>query len=233
VSDISQEGARLDLFKTLGDNTRYAIYLELARSPKALTTAEIADVIDLHPNTVRPHLERMRDVGLVEVAVDGRGEVGRPQHRYSLAADAPSLGLEPPVMPVLARMVLAMAERLGGGPDDAFATGSDEGALRARPYASAPSSLEALVSDLDVLGFDPVVAEAFGDDPDVAVVAFAQCPFGDLAARHPKLVCSLHHGLIAGFVGAMGDAEVREFCSVVDRTPCQVSVAPAIATPLR
>jgi len=228
-----EHGARLDLFKTLGDNTRYAIYLELARSPKALTTAEIADMIELHPNTVRPHLERMRDVGLVAVAVDGRGEIGRPQHRYSLASDAPSLGLEPPVMPVLARMVLAMAERLGGGPDDAFATGSDEGAMRARPYASAPSSLEALVSDLDLLGFDPVVAEAFAGDPDAAVVAFAQCPFGDLAAQHPKLVCSLHHGLIAGFVATMGDTEVREFCGVMDRTPCQVSVAPAIATPLR
>ena len=58
--------ARLDLFKTLGDNTRYAIYLELARSPRPLTTAEIAETISLHPNTVRPHLERMRDVGLVK-----------------------------------------------------------------------------------------------------------------------------------------------------------------------
>ena len=44
-----QHSARLDLFKTLGDNTRYAIYLELARSAKALTTAEIADMIELHP----------------------------------------------------------------------------------------------------------------------------------------------------------------------------------------
>lgn len=223
-TSVSADQTRRDLFKTLGDNTRYAIYLELARSPKALTTAEISDLIDLHPNTVRPHLERMRDVGLVVVAVDGRGEIGRPQHRYSLAADAPSLGLEPPVMPVLARMVLSMAERLGGGPDDAFATGCDEGAIRARPFASAPSTLEALVSDLDRLGFDPVVDEARDGDPDAAVVAFAQCPFGDLAAQHPRLVCSLHHGLIAGFVAAMGDTEVREFCSVVDRTPCQVSI---------
>ena len=100
--------ARLDLFKTLGDNTRYAIYLELARTSRPLTTAEVADTIGLHPNTVRPHLERMRDVGLIDVQVGGRGEIGRPQHRYSLAAVAPSLGFEPPVMPILARMVLSM-----------------------------------------------------------------------------------------------------------------------------
>lgn len=220
--------ARLDLFKTLGDNTRYAIYLELARSPRPLTTAEIAETIELHPNTVRPHLERMRDAGLVEVQAGGRGEIGRPQHRYSLATDAPSLGLEPPVMPVLARMVLAMATRLGAGPDDARAVGFDEGARRALPYAAAPSSLEALVSDLDRLGFDPVVSEADdADDADDAVVAFANCPFAGLAEEHPDLVCSLHHGLVAGFASGMGDAEIREFCSVVDRTPCQVTVGAA------
>lgn len=215
--------ARLDLFKTLGDNTRYAIYLELARANKPLTTAEVADTIDLHPNTVRPHLERMRDVGLVVVEVGGRGEIGRPQHRYSLAPDAPSLGLEPPVMPLLARMVLSMAERLGAGADDARAVGDREGAERAERFSDAPSSLEAIVSELDMLGFDPVVSDD-GDDPDAAVIAFANCPFGDLAVAHPDLVCSLHHGLIAGFVRHMGDTEVRSFCSVADRTPCQVTV---------
>ena len=215
--------ARLDLFKTLGDNTRYAIYLELARAAKPLTTSEIADTIELHPNTVRPHLERMRDAGLVDVQVGGRGEIGRPQHRYSLAADAPSLGLEPPVMPMLARMVLSMAERLGAGPEDARAVGDGEGALRAARFSDAPSSLEAIVSDLDILGFDPVVSDD-ADDVDAAVIAFANCPFGDLAVAHPELVCSLHHGMIAGFVRGMGDAEVRSFCTVVDRTPCRVTV---------
>jgi predicted ArsR family transcriptional regulator len=215
--------ARLDLFKTLGDNTRYAIYLELARAAKPLTTSEIADTIELHPNTVRPHLERMRDTGLVVVEAGGRGEIGRPQHRYSLAADAPSLGLEPPVMPVLARMVLSMAERLGAGPDDARGVGEGEGAVRAERFRDAPSSLEAIVSDLDILGFDPVVSDD-ADDPDAAVIAFANCPFGELAVAHPDLVCNLHHGLIAGFVRQMGDAEVRSFCTVVDRTPCQVTV---------
>jgi predicted ArsR family transcriptional regulator len=222
-----------DLLRVLGDNTRYAIYLELARSPRPLVTSEIAEMLGLHPNTVRPHLERMREVGLLDVTTDPRGEVGRPQHRYSLAADAPSLGLEPPTMPVLARMVLSLAERLGAGADDAAEVGEAEGRARAAAYEDAPSTLEALVADLDRLGFDPIVAEGRDGeeqpaaDPDdvTAVVAFANCPFYDLARAHPDLVCSLHRGLVAGFVAQMGDAEVAEFCPLAHRTPCQVSVA--------
>jgi predicted ArsR family transcriptional regulator len=218
-----------DVLKVLGDNTRYGIYLELARAARPLVTAEIAETLGLHPNTVRPHLERMREVGLLDVTTDARGEVGRPQHRYSLAPDAPSLGLEPPTVPLLARMVLDMAERLHASPDDAAAVGEGEGAARAERYADAPSALEALVADLDRLGFDPVVAaEAVddADDGDTAIVAFANCPFATFAATHPELVCALHRGLVAGFVAAMGDAEVLEFCPLAHRTPCQVSIGP-------
>src|SRR6187431_2345803 len=188
VRASAQNPRQLDLLKALGDNSRYAIYLELARSAKPLTTADIAESLGLHANTVRPHLERMRDIGLLDVAVGGRGDVGRPQHRYSIAADAPSLGLEPPTMPMLARMVLHMAQRLNASADDAMAVGETEGASRAARYRLSPSTLEALVSDLDRLGFDPVVTDVMDDD-DAAVVAFANCPFADLAAEHPELVC--------------------------------------------
>lgn len=223
VDPTTPNPSQLDVLKALGDNTRYAIYLELARSSRPLATADIADTLDLHPNTVRPHLERMREVGVLDVEMGGRGDVGRPQHRYSVAADAPSLGLEPPTMPVLAKMVLAMAKRLGASPDDAEAVGRDEGTMRAAPFERAPSTLEALVSDLDRLGFDPVVTD--DADDDAAVVAFANCPFADLAAEQPDLVCGLHRGLVAGFVAEMGDAEVREFCPLTARTPCRVTVA--------
>jgi predicted ArsR family transcriptional regulator len=211
-----------DVLKALGDNTRYAIYLELARAARPLGTAEIAEALGLHANTVRPHLDRMREAGLLDVTTDGRGDVGRPQHRFSLAAEAPSLGLEPPTTPVLARMVLDMAERLQASAADAFAVGHGEGASRADHYANFPSALEALVDDLDRLGFDPVVAES--DTPDNAIVAFANCPFAAYAESHPDLVCGLHHGLVAGFVDTMGDAEVAEFCTLVHRTPCQVEL---------
>jgi predicted ArsR family transcriptional regulator len=219
----------LDVLKALGDNTRYAIYLELARSARPLATADIAESLALHANTVRPHLERMRDAGLLAVEIGGRGDVGRPQHRYCVAPDAPSLGLEPPTMPVLARMVLSMAKRLQASGDDAAAVGLDEGRIRARNYQNAPSTLEALVSDLDRLGFDPVVTDAepsdASKDDGAAVIAFANCPFADLAEEHPELVCGLHRGLVAGFVAQMADTETRDFCTLTSRTPCRVTVA--------
>jgi len=120
--------------------------------------------------------------------------------------------------------VLAMAARLQASADDAEAVGRVEGATRAHPYQQAPSTLEALVSDLDRLGFDPLVTDS-PDDADAAVIAFAHCPFADLAAQHPDLVCGLHRGLVAGFVAEMGDAEVSEFCTLTSRTPCRVTVA--------
>tara|TARA_R110002110_G_scaffold8575_1_gene42951 strand:- start:6 stop:689 length:684 start_codon:yes stop_codon:yes gene_type:complete len=222
--------SQLDLLKTLGDNTRYAIYLELARASVPKTTAEISETLSLHPNTVRPHLERMREVGLLLVEVGGRGELGRPQHRYSVAPDAPSLGLEPPAMPVLARMVLSMAKRLQATPGDAEAIGYDEGRSRAGGYRAARSTLEALVADLDRLGFDPVVSDdprvdPASDDDLAAVVSFANCPFADLAQQHPDLVCSLHRGLVIGFVADMGDTQIGEFRDITSRTPCRVTVS--------
>jgi predicted ArsR family transcriptional regulator len=121
-------------------------------------------------------------------------------------------------------MVLGLAQRLNASASDAEAVGQREGAARASHYLQAPSTLEALVSDLDRLGFDPVVSDVVDDD-DAAIVAFANCPFSDLAAEHPELICGLHRGLVAGFVAEMADTEVREFCSLTSRTPCRVTVS--------
>jgi predicted ArsR family transcriptional regulator len=216
-----QDAARLDVLKALGDNTRYAIYLELARSPIPLTTAEIGDVLGLHVNTVRPHLERMRDVGLLQVDTLPRGEVGRPQHRYSLAADAPSLGLEPSPMPTLARALLTAAHLAGLSPEELADAGRVQGDEQGAQWPEGTDPVEALVVEQARLGFDPEVV----DLDDGAVMAFANCPFRALAEQHPDLVCSLHCGMVEGLVEHLGGAEVSAFHSLLDRTPCQVELA--------
>lgn len=210
----------LEVLKTLGDNTRYAIYLELARSPRPLTTAEIAATLQLHPNTVRPHLERMRDLDLVEVTTAPTGAVGRPQHRYSIGEEAPSLGLEPPAFPLLTRVLLESAANAGIAAEDLTEAGRDQGAAGQRAADPSLCCADALVADLTDLGFDP----ARVDEGDSTTVAFTHCPFRELAEAHPVLVCSVHRGMVEGFVDGYEGASVNAFHSLVDHTPCRVTI---------
>ena len=213
---------RLEVFKALGDNTRYAIYLELARSPVGRSTAEIADTLGLHPNTVRPHLDRMREVGLLDVTIEGRGNVGRPQHRYSLAPDAPSLGLEPPAFRMLATMLTGVAAAAELPPDTVAGAAHGVGAHAAEERGAKPKTcVAALTAELASLGFDP----ALGEDANAATIAFTHCPFRELAEVHPEIVCHLHRGLVEGFVNRAGGAAVTEFATLEDRDPCRVDLA--------
>ncbi len=212
---------RLDVLKALGDNTRYAIYLEMARAASPLATAEIADTLGLHPNTVRPHLERMREVGLLEVVSVARGAVGRPQHRYSLAADAPALGLEPPAFPVLARMLLRLAAQARLPAADAVEAGREHGVAAAARFDPGVPCQAALLTELAALGFDPASVE----DDEGVTIGFTRCPFEELARANPDLVCSLHRGLVEGFVAARRGGTVTAFHDLADRTPCQVEIA--------
>ena len=164
----------------------------------------------------------MREVGLLEVATDHAGRSDDPSTSTGWRADAPSLGLEPPTFPLLARMLLQVAEAAGIDPADVVEVGREQGGLDAR---RAPrrrmSCVAALSARLAELGFDPALVE----DDDVATIAFTHCPFQELAEAAPDLVCNLHRGLVEGFVDEVGGAEVSSFHTLADRTPCQVSLA--------
>ncbi|HSH61812.1 MAG TPA: helix-turn-helix domain-containing protein [Acidimicrobiales bacterium] len=214
---------RLQVFKALGDNTRYAIYLELARAELPRSTSEIAETLDLHPNTVRPHLERMREVGLLHVEADNQGTVGRPQHRYSLAAVAPSLGLEPASSPLLAGLLANVAAACEPASDDVAGAGRDHGRHVAmiRTEQGQRGCVQAVNAEMVDLGFDPVQS----GDARTTTIAFTQCPFLSLAQAFPELVCHLHRGMIEGMAEVLGDARVTRFATLADRDPCQADLA--------
>lgn len=226
--------ARLELFKVLGDNTRYAIYLELARSPRPLATAEIAATLGLHANTVRPQLEKMREVGLLQVEVDGRGGVGRPQHRYALAADAPSLGLEPALFPLATKVLLQMAASAGLGATEAIEAAREQARSLSGSAVGSRSFVDMVSHQLSELGFDPtVVASEPGLEhapgtgpaaPTQVTLVFGHCPFRELAEANPALICGLHQGLVEGMVAASRSGAGCRFRSLVDRNPCQVDL---------
>lgn len=218
----------LEVLKALGDETRYAMYRELASSTSPLSAQELADALGLHANTVRLHLERLRDAGLVESEAIHRGTVGRPQHHYFLAPGAPGLGFDPPAHVLLAGLLAAMAERLGANPDDATDTGYVWGTEAGRRTRSR-SCVNALVGELERLGFEPVAdaaapAGASAESGPVRI-DFLHCPFRDLAEAYPELVCNLHRGLCEGVVDQVGGGNIEAFATLYDPEPCHVSVS--------
>jgi predicted ArsR family transcriptional regulator len=211
----------LAVLKALGDETRFSMYQELASSTAALTATELAERLGLHANTVRLHLERLREAGLVDVEPVHRGTVGRPQHVYSLAAGAPGLGLDPPSYTVLAGMLAMLAERVGAEAVDATAAGRSWG-VEAGRRTHSKSCVKALFGEMDRLGFDPEREARPGGG---AEIAFLHCPFRELAEAYPELVCNLHRGICEGVVSSVGGGIVEDFSTLYDRDPCRVTVA--------
>ncbi|MEP6625802.1 MAG: helix-turn-helix domain-containing protein [Acidimicrobiia bacterium] len=219
----------LEVLKALGDETRYALYREIAGSTAPHSAAELAEALGLHPNTVRLHLEKLREVGLVEVEAIHRGTVGRPQHRYSLAPGAPGLGLDPPSHVLLAAMLGALAEASGADASAARAIGHTWGTKTA-PRTPAASCLGLLAQELDHLGFEPAADDsasatgATGDPAGVTRIDFLHCPFRELAEAYPELVCNLHRGICEGLVDARRGT-VTSFSTLYQPDPCHVVVA--------
>ena len=208
------------MLKALGDETRFSMYQELARSTRGCSAQELADSLGLHANTVRLHLDRLREAGLVEVEPVHRGTVGRPTHVYSLAPGAPGLGFDPPSYTLLSGLLAALAERVGADGGEATEIGRAWGSEAGRRTRTR-SCVKALSVEMSRLGFEPVV-ETAGDTVDMA---FMHCPFRELAEAYPELVCNLHRGISEGIIGAVGGGTVDEFATLYDRDPCRVAVS--------
>ena len=244
---------RLSLFKVLADGSRYAIYQQLVSAEEPLPTTEISRKLNLHPNTVRLHLEKMRDAGLVEAEPDRHGSVGRPQYRWracrsaveAAVAEAPELALEGGGFRLLSHLLAELA----AGRASAAEVGRMEGVrrYRARGAGGAPAGapagagasdgrtspcIQAFIDELSKLGFDPV-AECPDDrgegSQEHTAVAFTRCPFRELAVLYPDLVCELHRGLSDGIASAAGedsgrDLTLESFSTLVDEDPCRAGL---------
>jgi predicted ArsR family transcriptional regulator len=238
---------RLSLLKVLADPSRQAIYDEVAQSGEALSTPEIAERLHLHPNTVRLHLEKLREAEVLSVSVDRQGAVGRPQHRWSVNRQVPSLEVEPAGFRMLAHLLAEMAAQSPADPAAVAAVGERRGRERSRgrparksgsnPAQMRAECLRALMVQLTELGFDPAIGQVGPEGNEDAVktqtatISFTRCPFREVAALYPDLVCQLHRGitdgLLQGLAAGYGRAEARleSFSSLLDEDPCRAEVS--------
>jgi predicted ArsR family transcriptional regulator len=125
---------------------------------------------------------------------------------------------------MVARMLLDVVVDLGVDAEPAVEAGRRQGRVLAHsPAAERGSCVEATLCLLEDMGFDPASVEEDG----LTTVAFGHCPFAELAERNPEVVCSLHRGVLEGFVDEVGGAEVRDFHDLAHRSPCTVCLEPS------
>lgn len=183
----------------LAQPTRARLFRLLSELRRPAGTAELAKELDLHPNGVRVHLERMREAGLVERA-RARQARGRPRDAWTVATGARPGGEAPRGYVELGRW---LARAFSAGPRrlrDLEAKGREIGREIAPPAGTDPAEL--FESTLVSLGFQPQRREA-GDEVSFCL---GNCPYRDAVRENQEVVCTLHRGLTRGLLDALAPA---------------------------
>jgi predicted ArsR family transcriptional regulator len=174
---------------------RHDVLRVLKAAHAAMSIASIADTLDVHPNTVRFHLDTLVSTGRVEQVAPDRKGPGRPALMFRATQRMDPGG------PRRYRLLAEILATSLAGDRDAGARAMAAGrawALRLNPPPTttagelgAEESIEHLVGLLDELGFAP---ERRGDDQ----VELRHCPFLELAESQTAVVCPIHLGLMRG-----------------------------------
>lgn len=161
----------------------------LRRLDGPATLAKLSEASGLHANTVRGHLDALRDRGRVTRLRGTPLGRGRPAWSY-VAREAP-----------YAALAEALASGLESGPglppaEAALHGGREWGErLQERLDLREQDPSERVLVALDHVGFRP----RLGDDGHVRLT---HCPFIDAARAHPEAVCNVHRGLVEGALGS-------------------------------
>ncbi len=189
-----------------GERQREAIVEALRDAPRGLDTASLATLVELHANTVRWHVGRLADAGLVESVPERRGSRGRPRIVHRLTPDGVVSGRDE--YRLLATMLSAALATDPDGAERSYTTGVAWG----RHLSEAEPDVD-VAGLLDRQGF----AAERGDDR----IEMRRCPFYALAETDPQVVCTLHHGIIDGALEAAGSPQrVERLDAFVEPTLC-------------
>jgi predicted ArsR family transcriptional regulator len=218
------EPAPLEVHKALADDTRYRLYRYLRLSGRPVPVRELATRLGLHANTIRPHLRRLADAGLI--AVETRrspSAVGRPQALYSAVTREGREGRDYRLLADILATLVAGSRARGRAEELAREWGDFLMARHASPPgARRPGpNLAALRDAMAEAGFDP----RFRRRGNGAIeIGLRSCPFRDLLEEHRELACTVHRGLLEGMLeGSRPRLHLRSFEPLADRgTVCRL-----------
>lgn len=193
--------------------------LDEADGPTAIAT--LSEQSGYHPNTLREHLHALIEAGLVRStsgAVNGRG---RPPLLYETISPEGAR----PQLRAYASLASALALHLERTSDDPIAAATEAGYEWGTTLASTgeipaqddEDTFEMVVNLLTHLGFSPSGVRS--------PIRLGVCPFLAAATNSPKVVCSVHRGLLRGYTTARGgDGEGIELRPFSSSHGCEVTV---------
>ncbi|MEO5900372.1 MAG: helix-turn-helix domain-containing protein [Ilumatobacteraceae bacterium] len=176
--------------RALGDPTRHRVFRYIADAGRPVDVADVTERLGVHHNSVRQHLSKLVDAGLVCESTAPSVGPGRPRLRYAIDASVESRwGVTGPYE----RLTLMLAEiiRTGDSPED---VGRRIGRLGRPPSDEAAQPVVTLVETMARHGFQPE-PERHGSQFEVTLRV---CPFATTALADPDTVCGLHLGLALG-----------------------------------
>jgi predicted ArsR family transcriptional regulator len=175
----------------------------LRETARPLSITDIADRLDVHPNTVRFHLDLLIDGGRVERVLGAPTGPGRPPMLFRVRREMDRHG--PSNYRLLAEILTSnLAATTLNPATAATALGRSWGASLAdqplpRAAATKGEAVTRLVCLLDDLGFAP--------EPDkggrTSQIRLRHCPFLEMINEHADVICPLHLGLMQGAIKAM------------------------------
>jgi predicted ArsR family transcriptional regulator len=208
----------------LASPTRLRLLDLLLAWPAPAHIDDLAAALDLHPSTVRGHLQQLCDAGFVRVTTDRNGRPGRPRVLYGPTAKgrmgtAGCLGYR-----TLAYVLTAYLDREARDP---AATGERAGVAWAGHLTghepdvrrSQAQALDRCGEILESVGFTTDL-DTSGKEP---IVLQRTCPFAGVVESHAEVVCGLHRGLLQGVLDGVGaHFEVGELRMATQGQACVV-----------
>lgn len=211
-----------DRHVALASAVRREILRLLAEAEEPLDAAAVAAECGIHVTTVRFHLEQLESARMVTREIAHRSGRGRPRMVYRVLEQASR-------EESLRELSAVLADALASLSDDGKTQAKQAGERWSRLFADqvAPGSgddVGSLSQVFEKIGFAPEIRE------DERVIALHECPFRDVAAAHPNIVCSAHQGLLAGIISQLGrsdaDATLQPF---VQPELCLIQLRGALA----
>jgi predicted ArsR family transcriptional regulator len=205
--------AQLESVGVLAEPVRRALYRYVVGQDGAVSREQAADAVGLARHTVKFHLDRLVEGGLLDVEfrrLTGRSGpgAGRPSKLYRRAAREVQVSLPERRYDLVGEVLADAVDRsLAGVPvADALREAAHE---RGRELAQRFCEGHREVRATEVAGHRSSTAELLADqgyEPRTTEcgLALANCPFDRLAAQHTELVCGVNLALIEGVVDGLG-----------------------------